>query len=119
LFLWTSFLLLAANFFTNLAIVGIAGGICAILSSIIAVTASFTDLHRQAGLSEVPTVGELAQRAREKFVNKVGPVDELARKAREKLVEKVGPVDELARRAREKLADKIRPNGAPRSSDGL
>src|SRR6266446_2578429 len=119
LFLWTSFLLLAANFFTNLAIVGIAGGISAILSSIIAATASFTDLHRQAGLSEVPTVGELAQRAREKFVNKVGPVDELARKAREKLVEKVGPVDELARRAREKLADKIRPNGAPRSSDGL
>ena len=118
LFLWTSFLLLAANFFTNLAIVGIAGGISAILSSIIAATASFTDLHRQAGLS-VPTVGELAQRAREKFVNKVGPVDELARKAREKLVEKVGPVDELARRAREKLADKIRPNGAPRSSDGL
>src|SRR6266851_7289965 len=101
LFLWTSFLLLAANFFTNLTIVGIAAGISAILSSIIAATASFTDLHRQAGLGEVPTVDELAQRAREKFANKVGPVDE------------------LARRAREKLADKIRPNDAPRSSNGL
>src|SRR6266481_3407953 len=53
--LWTSFLLLAANFFTNFAIVGMAGGISAILSSIIAATASFTALHRQAGLS-VPTV---------------------------------------------------------------
>src|SRR6266436_53304 len=101
LFLWTSFLLLAANFFTNLAIVGIAGGISAILSSIIAATASFTDLHRQAGLSEVPTVDELAQRAREK------------------LAERIGHVDELARKAREMLADKIRPNGALRPSDGV
>src|SRR5712671_7512249 len=100
-FLWTSFLLLAANFFTNLAIVGRVAGISAILSSIIAATASFTDLHRQAGLGEVPTVDELAQRAREK------------------LAERVGPVDELARKAREMLADKIRPNGAPRPSDGI
>ncbi len=92
LFLWVSFLLLAANFFTNLTIVGIAAGISAILSSIIAATASFTDLHRQAGLGEVP---------------------------REKLAERVGPVDELARKAREMLADKIRPNGAPRPSDGV
>jgi len=101
LFLWVSFLLLAANFFTNLTIVGIAAGISAILSSIIAATASFSDLHRQAGLGEVPTVDELAQRAREK------------------LAERVGPVDELARKAREMLADKIRPNGAPRPSDGV
>src|SRR6266849_7676351 len=101
LFLWTSFLLLAANFFTNFAIVGMVAGISAILSSIIAATASFTDLRRQAGLGEVPTVDELAQRAREK------------------LAERVGPVDELARKAREMLADKIRPNGAPRPSDGI
>jgi len=101
LFLWTSFLLLAANFFTNFAIVGMVAGISAILSSIIAATASFTDLRRQAGFSEVPTVDELAQRAREK------------------LAERVGPVDELARKAREMLADKIRPNGAPRPSDGV
>jgi succinate-acetate transporter protein len=99
LFLWISFLLLAANFFTNLAIIGIVAGISTIFSSIIAATASFTDLHRQAGLGEVPTVDELAQRAREK------------------LAERVGPVDELARKAREMLADKIRPNGAPRPSD--
>jgi succinate-acetate transporter protein len=101
LFLWISFLLLAANFFTNLAIIGIVAGISAIFSSIIAATASFTDLHRQAGLGEVPTVDELAQRARDK------------------LAERVGPVDELARKAREMLADKIRPNGAPRPSDGV
>src|SRR6266481_7011010 len=119
LFLWISFLLLAADFFTSLAIVGIAGGISAILSSIIAATASFTDLHRQAGLGEVPTVDELAQKAREKLAERVGPVDELARKAREMLADKVGPVDELARRAREKLADKIRPNDADRKSTRL
>jgi uncharacterized protein len=100
LFLWISFLLLAADFFTNLSIVGMTAGISAILSSIIAATASFTDLRRLAGFSEVPTVDELAQRAREK------------------LVDKVGPVDELARKAREKLADRIRPNDAPRASDG-
>ena len=99
LFLWISFLLLAANFFTNLAIIGIVAGISAILSSIIAATASFTDLHRQAGLGEVATVDELAQRAREK------------------LAERVGPVDELARKAREMLADKIRPNHTPRPPD--
>src|SRR2546428_10995800 len=95
LFLWTSFLLLAANFFTNFAIVGMVAGISAILSSIIAATASFTDLRRQAGLGEVPTVGELAQRAREK------------------LAERVGPVDELPRKARGRLPNKIRPHGAP------
>src|SRR5882724_13656776 len=38
LFLWISFLLLAASFFTNLAIIGIVAGISAILSSIIAAT---------------------------------------------------------------------------------
>jgi succinate-acetate transporter protein len=100
LFLWISFLLLAAGFFTNFAIVGIAGGISAILSSLIAAIASFGELHRQAGLGEVPTV------------------DQLAEKARARLAARVGPVDRLARRARETLADKIRPNGAPQSPDG-
>src|SRR6266481_1734197 len=73
LFLWTSFLLLAANFFTNFAIVGMVAGISAILSSIIAATASFTDLRRQAGFSEVPTVDELARKAREMLADKIRP----------------------------------------------
>src|SRR5260370_5719004 len=79
LFLWVSFLLLAANFFTNLTIVGIAAGISAILSSIIAATASFTDLHRQAGLGEVPTADELAQRPHHKLPQRLAPPDDFAR----------------------------------------
>jgi uncharacterized protein len=50
LFLWIAFVLLAFSLFTGLTIVSIVGGIAAIISSVIAATASFTDLHRRAGL---------------------------------------------------------------------
>src|SRR5437899_179550 len=73
LFLWASFLLLAANFFTNFAIVGMVAGISAILSSLIPATASFTDLPRQAALGAVPTAFELAQRARHELAAAAAP----------------------------------------------
>jgi uncharacterized protein len=67
LFLWISFVLLAVGLFTGLAIVSIVGGISAIISSVIAAIASFTELHRRAGLGEVLMVDELARKAREKL----------------------------------------------------
>ena len=73
LFLWIAFVLLAVSLFTELAIVSIVGGIAAIISSVIAATASFTDLHRRAGLGEVLRVEELARKAREKLAEKIRP----------------------------------------------
>jgi len=92
LFLWISFLLMAASLFTTISTLRIAGGIVALTSATIAAIASFIELHQQAGLGELPTV------------------DQLARRAGEGIVERVGPVDELARKARRTLADRIRPN---------
>src|SRR6266851_4134435 len=45
----------------------------AIISSVIAAIASFTDLHRRAGLGEVLMVDELARKAREKLAEKIRP----------------------------------------------
>jgi hypothetical protein len=73
LFLWISFVLLAMSLFTGLAIIRIVGGISAITSSIIAATASFSDLHRRAGLGEVLRVDELARKAREKLAETIRP----------------------------------------------
>jgi uncharacterized protein len=75
LFLWVAFILLAISFFTELAIVSIVGGIAAIISSVIAAIASFTDLHRRAGLGEVLVVDELARKARERLAEKIRPSD--------------------------------------------
>jgi succinate-acetate transporter protein len=49
LFLSIAFVLLAVSLFTESAIVSTVGGIAAIISSVIAATASFTDLHKRAG----------------------------------------------------------------------
>jgi succinate-acetate transporter protein len=73
LFLWIAFVLLAVSLFTGLAIVSIVGGIAAIISSLIAATASFTDLYRRAGLGEVLMVDELARKARERLAEKIRP----------------------------------------------
>jgi uncharacterized protein len=73
LFLWIAFVLLAFSLFTGLTIVSVAGGIAAIISSVIAATASFTDLHRRAGLGEGLKVDELARKAREKLAEKIRP----------------------------------------------
>jgi uncharacterized protein len=73
LFLWIAFVLLAVSLFTELAIVSIVGGIAAIISSVIAAIASFTDLHRRAGLGEVLMVDELARKARERLAEKIRP----------------------------------------------
>jgi uncharacterized protein len=59
LFLWIAFVLLACSLFTGLTIVSVVGGIAAIVSSVIAATVAFTDLHRRAGLGEVLRVDEL------------------------------------------------------------
>jgi hypothetical protein len=73
LFLWIALVLLAVGLFTGLAIVSIVGGIAAIISSVIAAIASFTDLHRRAGLGEVLMVDELARKARERLAEKIRP----------------------------------------------
>jgi succinate-acetate transporter protein len=73
LFLWIAFVLLAFSLFTGLSVVSVAGGIAAIISSVIAATASFTDLHRRAGLGEVLRVEELARKARERLAEKIRP----------------------------------------------
>lgn len=73
LFLWMAFVLLAVSLFTGLAILSIVGGIAAIISSVIAATASFTDLHRRAGLGEVLIVDEIARKARERLAKKIRP----------------------------------------------
>jgi uncharacterized protein len=73
LFLWIAFVLLAVSLFTDFAVVSIVGGIFAIISSVIAAIASFTDLHRRAGLGEVLRVDELARKAREKLAEKIRP----------------------------------------------
>jgi succinate-acetate transporter protein len=73
LFLWIAFVPLAISLFTELATITIFGGIAAIISSLNAATASFTDLHRQAGLGEVLIVDELARKAREKLAEKIRP----------------------------------------------
>jgi len=73
LFLWISFVLLAVSLFTGLAIVSMVGGVGAIISSVIAAIASFTDLHRRAGLGEVLMVDELARKARERLAEKIRP----------------------------------------------
>jgi uncharacterized protein len=73
LFLWIAFVLLAFSLFTGLSVVSVAGGIAAITSSVIAATASFTDLHRRAGLGEVLKVDELARKARERLAEKIRP----------------------------------------------
>jgi hypothetical protein len=64
---------LAFSLFTGLTIVSVAGGIAAIISSVIAATASFTDLRRRAGLGEVLKVDELARKARERLAEKIRP----------------------------------------------
>ena len=73
LFLWIAFVLLAVGLFTGLAIVSVVGGIAAIISSVIAATASFTDLRKRAGLGEVLMVDELARKARERLAEKIRP----------------------------------------------
>ena len=73
LFLWIAFVLLAFGLFTGLTIVSVAGGIAAIISSVIAATASFTDLHRRAGLGEGLKVDELARKARERLAETIRP----------------------------------------------
>jgi succinate-acetate transporter protein len=73
LFLWIAFVLLAFSLFTGLTIVSVAGGIAAIISSVIAATASFTDLHRRAGLGEGLKVDELARKARERLAETIRP----------------------------------------------
>jgi hypothetical protein len=49
------------------------GGITAIISSVTAAIASFTDLHRWTGLVEVLMVNELARKARERLAEKIRP----------------------------------------------
>jgi succinate-acetate transporter protein len=73
LFLWIAFVLLAVSLFTELAIVSTVGGIAAIISSVIAATASFADLHKRAGLGEVLMVDQLARKARERLAEKIRP----------------------------------------------
>jgi succinate-acetate transporter protein len=72
LFLWISSLSLAASFFTTLSIIRVVGGIVALTASAIAAIASFTGLHRQAGLGELPTLEQLAKKAREGLVDRIG-----------------------------------------------
>ena len=66
-------LVIAFSLFTGLTIVSVVGGIAAIISSVIAATASFTDLHKRAGLGEVLMVDELARKARERLAEKIRP----------------------------------------------
>jgi uncharacterized protein len=73
LFLWIAFVLLAFSLFTGLTIVSVVGGIAAIISSVIAATVAFTDLHRRAGLGEVLRVDELARKTRERLAEKIRP----------------------------------------------
>jgi succinate-acetate transporter protein len=58
LFLWISYVLSGVTLFTGTLVIGVAAGICAVVSGLIAGYASFAELYNASTMREVVPVGE-------------------------------------------------------------
>ncbi|HLI81558.1 MAG TPA: acetate uptake transporter [Candidatus Binataceae bacterium] len=58
LFLWVSFVLAGITLFSDVAVIGVIAGICAIIAGLIAAYASFAELYNASTMREVVPLGE-------------------------------------------------------------